>query len=72
MPECVTVGGQNLSVGGQGRFGGKLLSSVAVFPGLDLFPTLSEKSGASDGIFGQLFDEGKDYSRKPPASGDSQ
>jgi hypothetical protein len=34
--------------------------------------TLSEKSGASDGIFGQLFDEGKDYSRKPPASGDSQ
>ncbi|MHC4403374.1 MAG: TetR/AcrR family transcriptional regulator [Planctomycetota bacterium] len=42
------------------------------FQGCIFVTTLSEKSGASDGIFGQLFDEGKDYSRKPPASGDSQ
>jgi hypothetical protein len=33
---------------------------------------LSEKGGASNGDSGQLFDQGEDYSRKPPATGDGQ
>jgi len=33
---------------------------------------LSEKGGASNGDSGQLFDQGEDYSRKPPATDDGR